>query len=115
MLSCPAICTSSVFPARSGAESTTLKLISLPPKSHIDTVPVSKGSCVATVTRVAVGEACSGWVGEADGVGDALADGCVGVGWGAMPQYCRSKSPLVAEREGSDANSKDRIVPSGQI
>jgi len=85
-------------------------LINLPPRSHIDTVSESNASWPVT-GRTGVAEATS--VGEL--VGDAeTVGGTVKVGSGVMLQNRRSRSPFVAEREGSFSKIRGPTVPSGQ-
>lgn len=105
VVSISAISTVKVFPVKSGGGSTILKLIRLMPVSHMVTLPESTGGR-------GVGEAWA--VAEAAGVGDVLAEGSVGVNWGAVtPQYRRSRSTLEAESDGSASKSNGPTVPLG--
>ena len=117
LVSVSAISTVNVFPVKSGSGSTILKLIRLIPVSHIVTLPESTGGGgvgdISTVGEArAVAEAAG--VGDSTGVGDMLAEGSVGVNWGAVtPQYKRSRSPLEAESDGSASKSNGPTVPLG--
>src|SRR4026207_26075 len=114
MLSCSAIFTCNVSASNSAAVSRSLKLINLPPRSHIDTVSARNGSCAVMGTMtVAVASSVGETVGEGDGNG--LAGGTVEVGWGTFSQYLRSKSPFERDRDGSPSKRSGPTVPSGQV
>ena len=113
LLSWLAITTVSVLPARSGAGVTILKLIKFEPVSHIVTWPVSRGDPeVGEIVTAAVAEACK--VGVSAGVEELVTRVGAGVNVaGTIPQYKRSRSPLVAEKDGSV--SKSTVCPLGHV
>ena len=117
VVSISAISTVKVLSVKSGTGSTILKLIKFAPRSHIVVWPVSRdGGAVGDIVAVGEASAVAVATGVADlmGVGDTLADGSVGVNWGAVtPQYKRSRSPLEAESDGSASKSNGPTVPLG--
>ena len=90
---CPAMRTVRAFPVKSGAGWTILKLIKFMDLSQLVTSPVSRGG-EGVGDMATVGEACE--VGDAGWVA-VLAGVSVGVGWGATPQNCKSRSSFEAE------------------
>lgn len=98
---------------------TILKLIRFEPVSHIVTWPVSRGDPdepdVGDIDIVAVAvaesEACK--VAVSAGVGELATSVGAGVNVaGTMPQNIRSRSPFVAENDGSSSKSTT-VSPSG--
>ena len=114
LLSWSAMTTVSVLPARSGAGVTILKLIKFEPVSHIVTWPVNRGDpAVGEIVIAAVAEACK--VGVSARVGELTTRVGAGVNVaGTTPQYKRSRSPFVAENDGSVSKST-AVSPSGHM
>jgi hypothetical protein len=114
LFSCPSISIVTIFPVRSGGGSTSLKLIKFPPVSHIVIRPVNRGDPVGEIVSVAV----TAIVAEASNVGvsaGAVVLTAARVGAevdveGSMPQNKRSRSPFVAEKDGSVSKSRGPIV-----
>jgi hypothetical protein len=112
-----------VFPVKSGAGSTILKLIKFEPVSHINTLPVNTGGReVGELSKVgeAVIVAVAAKVGDAATVGEAVAGAGVGVAGGATPQNCASRSAFEAdamdeEVENSPGISASMTIPSGHV
>jgi hypothetical protein len=117
LLSWSAMTTVSVLPVRSGAGVTILKLIKFEPVSHIVTWPVNSGdpevgevgeidiAAVAVASKVAVSA----------GVGELATRVGAGVNVaGTTPQNKRSRSPFVAEKDGSVSKSTT-VTPSGHV
>src|SRR5687768_12479205 len=106
--------TLNVFPVRSGAGVTILKLIKFAPVSHIVTWPVNRGEpAVGEIVLAAVAVASK--VAVSAGVGELV--GITGAGVnvaGITPQNKLSRSPFVAESDGSSSKSTT-VSPSGHV
>ena len=91
---------------------TILKLIKFESVSHIVTWPVNSGDPeVGEIAAVA--EACK--VGVSAGVGELVTSVAAGVNvGGTIPQNKRSKSPFVAEKDGSVSKSTT-VSPLGHV
>ena len=111
LLSCPAISTFSVALVKSGGVSTSLKLIKFPPVSHIVTRPVNRGDPVGAIVAVAATVEEASTVGVSAAVGELVTVIAIRVDvGGTMPQNKRSRSPFVAEKDGSESKSLGPIV-----
>jgi len=117
LLSWSAITTVTILPVRSGAGVTILKLIKFAPVSHIVTWPVNSGElAVATVGEIVIAAvAVASKVAVSAGVGELV--GITGAGVnvaGVRPQNKLSRSPFVAESDGSSSKSTT-VSPSGHV
>ena len=114
LLSWSEMTTVSVLPVRSGAGVTILKLIRFEPVSHIVTWPVSRGDpAVGEIVIAAVAVASK--VAVSAGVGELV--GMTGAGvnvTGVTPQNKLSRSPFVAESDGS-SSKLTTVSPSGHV
>ena len=112
-----AMTTLTVLPVRSGAGVTILKLIKFAPVSHIVTWPVNSGEPeAATVGEIVIAAvAVASKVAVSAGVGELV--GITGAGVnvaGITPQNKLSRSPFVAESDGSSSKSTT-VSPSGHV